>query len=103
MTAQQPPPIESLEAAWQTVERADQALARWNAREPQPYVKHGHQAIELIDQALAELHAARATLTTEIRLDRDKRDAETDALLARLQAERSTVHEAPDRNGAAPR
>lgn len=49
------------------------------------YVISGNEAIQSIDLAIAELHAARAALIAEYRRDDDQRAARVDAMLADMQ------------------
>ncbi|NJP27067.1 hypothetical protein FLW53_23285 [Microbispora sp. SCL1-1] len=48
-----------------------------------PYVAVGHDAVEHIDAAIAELRRARAALVSELRADEDERAARIDAERAR--------------------
>ncbi|MEV4320957.1 hypothetical protein AB0J37_01860 [Microbispora rosea] len=51
-----------------------------------PYVAVGHDAVEHIDAAIAELRRARAALVGELRADEDERAARLDAARARRGA-----------------
>ena len=65
------------------------ALAQWMARDdtrPQPEVRQAaNTAMDAIDAMLAELHALRARLVSEIRVSDDLAADRADALLARLR------------------
>ena len=67
------------------------ALAQWMARDdtrPQPEVRRaGSTAMDAIDAALAELHALRARLVSEIRASDDLAAERADELLARLRGQ----------------
>ncbi len=66
------------------VEAAAAWLAIWTARAPGPDAtarRAASSAIAAIDDALAELHTARARLITETRRSDDETDARADALL----------------------
>jgi hypothetical protein len=72
------------------VDTAAMALAQWAYREePAAGARDAaNVAVECIDSALRELHRIRADLVGQIRVYDDATAARTDALLARIRAER---------------
>jgi hypothetical protein len=70
------------------------ALAQWMARDdtrPQPELRQAaNTAMDAIDGMLAELHALRSRLVSEIRASDDLAAERADALLAQVRAEGAT-------------
>lgn len=65
--------------------------AMWDGRAERPTAAQrtaANEAVDRIDSALKNLHLLRSALVTEIRQADDASAARTDALLARLRAER---------------
>jgi hypothetical protein len=67
------------------------ALGQWEDGRPRPFARRAAStAMDAIDAMLADLHAMRARLVTEIRASDDATAARADALLAGIRAGSAT-------------